>query len=244
MKLQFLGTGGFHPNERRHTACIFLPSAGIAFDGGTGLFRLPSRLETSELDLFLSHAHLDHVCGLPDLLLPLLDNRLSHCRVHGLPAVLQAVEEHVFASAIFPVRPALELIPLTDAVALPSGRMTWFPLHHPGGSVGYRLDLPDGKSLAYLTDTTANEDAIEFARGVDVLIHECYFPDRLAEWCEVTGHSHTSLVARFAARANVGRLYLTHIDPQNTDDDPIGLPDARALFADTLIAEDLMTVDL
>ena len=25
MRLQLLGTGGYHPNERRHTACLLVP---------------------------------------------------------------------------------------------------------------------------------------------------------------------------------------------------------------------------
>ena len=43
-----------------------------------------------------------------------------------------------------------------------------FPLDHPGGSIGLRLDWP-GHSMAYVTDTTATVDAqyIEAIRGVD-----------------------------------------------------------------------------
>ena len=56
--------------------------------------------------------------------------------------------------------------------------LTHFPLRHPGGSVGYRIDWPD-RSLAYVTDTVAAADAdyVEKIRGVDLLIHECNFGD-------------------------------------------------------------------
>ena len=64
MQLHLLGTTGYHPNARRHTACLMLPEQGIVLDAGTGMFRVRSRLKTRELDIFLTHAHLDHVVGL------------------------------------------------------------------------------------------------------------------------------------------------------------------------------------
>ena len=67
MRLLFLGTGGYHPNERRHTAGLMLPELGVVFDAGSSFFRVQSRLQTKELDVFLTHAHLDHTGWLPVL---------------------------------------------------------------------------------------------------------------------------------------------------------------------------------
>ncbi|MBI1348585.1 metal-dependent hydrolase [bacterium] len=244
MKLQFLGTGGFHPNERRHTACVWLPEHGVVFDAGSSVFRIPSRLQTDELQVFLSHAHLDHICGLTFLLTPLLLKSLKRCRVYAQPDIIAAVEAHLFCKPIFPIRPAVEFIPLSPVTETPAGRVTWLPLHHPGGSTGYRIDMPDGRSLAYITDTTANPDSIPFLSGLDLLIHECNYPDSMAQWCEPTGHSHASQVAHIAAAAKVSQLYLTHFDPQLTSDDPINLASTRAIFPETYLAEDLLELDL
>ena len=68
MKLLLLGTGGYHPNQRRHTACLMLPEAGIVLDAGTGFFRVRQHVATPSLDILLTHAHLDHVVGLTYLL--------------------------------------------------------------------------------------------------------------------------------------------------------------------------------
>jgi ribonuclease Z len=244
MRLQFLGTGGFHPNEERHTACVWLPEQGVVFDAGTSLFRLPPRLVTRELQLFLTHAHLDHVCGLTYLLAPLLTKTLDRCRVYGTEAVLDAVESHLFCPAIFPIRPPVDFVPLTASVPVPGGLVQSFPLHHPGGAMGYRYDRDDGFKLAYISDTNANDDCVPFLRGVDVLIHECNYPDRLSQWCEPTGHSHTSQVARLAALAGVKQLILTHLDPQQTGPDPVDLAAARRIFLQTLLASDLLELDL
>lgn len=243
MQLVFLGTGGYHPNERRHTASVLLPEIGVALDAGTGFFRVQSAIRASTLDVFLTHAHLDHVCGLTFILVPLMRGDLQRVRVFGTESTLQAVRAHLLARELFPVEPQFEWHALEGTITLPNdGRLTWISLEHPGGSVGFRLDWP-GKSLAYITDTTAPGSYADFVSGVDVLIHECYFPDELDEWAEKTGHSSSSNVAMLAKSANVKRLYLVHVDPQRPDDDPLGLDRIRQIFANTELAEDLMKIE-
>ncbi|MEX1096109.1 MAG: MBL fold metallo-hydrolase [Planctomycetales bacterium] len=243
MRLVFLGTAGFHPNERRHTAGVFLPELGLLFDAGTGSFRIPNRLATDELDVFLSHAHLDHAVGLTYLLAPLGNGALSSVRIHGTAEALDAVRDALLDPRLFPVRPDFDYRPLPDRLAVAGGgTLTHRPLAHPGGSTGYRIDWP-GRSLAYVTDTTAEPAHAEFLRGVDVLIHECYFPDGREEWAKKTGHSCTTPVAELARAAGAGRLVLTHIDPDATGDDPVGLAAARAVFPRTDVAHDLMEVE-
>ena len=121
--------------------------------------------------------------------------------------------------------------------------LTHIPLAHPGGSTGFRINWP-GRSLAYITDTTASRDYLDFIRGVDLLVHECNFPDSMAQWSAKTGHSNTTPVAELAREARVKRLFLTHFDPQRANDDPIDIETARAIFPATDLAEDLMEVDL
>ncbi len=245
MRLTFLGTGGYHPNERRHTACVFLPEIGLAFDAGSAFFRVQDRLETDTLDVFLSHAHLDHVCGLTFFLVPVLRGDVSRVRVFGTPKTLAAVREHIFADAIFPVDPPFEWceLPTDGYISLAAGgRLTWTPLEHPGGSLGYRIDWPD-RSLAYITDTTAPGNYLAFLRGVNVLIHECYFPDEMAEWAEKTGHSAATEVAKVARDSGADRLYLVHADPQRPEDDPVGMASIREIFHKSELAEDLQQIE-
>jgi ribonuclease BN (tRNA processing enzyme) len=244
MRLLILGTGGYHPNERRHTACLLVPELGLAFDAGSSVFRVASRLESKELDVFLTHAHLDHIMGLTFLLVPMMKGEITRCRIHAELHIQDAVKQHLFATPIFPVLPQFEFVTLAGQIPVAIGRamITHCPLPHPGGSRGFMLAV-DGRRLAYITDTIVDGSYTEFIRGADVLIHECNFPDSMAQWCQQTGHSHTSQVAALAKEAGVGKLYLTHIDPQCQEDDPVGLDTARALFADTTLAEDLMEIE-
>jgi ribonuclease BN (tRNA processing enzyme) len=230
MKLLLLGTGGYHPSETRETACLMLPELGLLLDAGTAMYRADEHLATDRLDIFLSHAHLDHVIGLTYLFDVL----------HGKP-----VEQHLFAPALFPIRPSFETRALRGEAALPQGgRLTHFPLEHPGGATGFRLDWP-GRSLAYVTDTTARPDAayLEHIRGVDLLIHECYFNDELADKAELTGHSCVTPTAELARAAGVGRLILTHINPLAPADAPLDLARAQAIFPATELGHDRQEIE-
>lgn len=245
MKLAFLGTAGYHPNEDRHTTCLAIPEAGIVFDAGTGIFRLPEHLQTSSIDILLSHAHLDHTVGLTYLLDIVYQHPLDEIRVHGDAEKLAAIREHLFAPTLFPVQPPYVEKPLADgAVNLRGAQLTHFPLKHPGGSVGYRVDFPD-RSLAYVTDTTADltEPYIEAIAGVDLLIHECNFPDGMEDYASQTGHSCLTPVIEVARKARVGGLVLMHFNPLTHGLDEALIEEAQERFQPIVQAADGMEIE-
>src|SRR4051812_18200326 len=245
MKVVLLGTGGYYPTNRRHTACMMLPEVGVVLDAGTGMCRVGGFLQTERLDIFLTHAHLDHVAGLTYLLNVVPEDVQAASVVHGEGAKLAAVREHLFAEEIFPVPPRFGFAPLDGTMKVGGGgRVTWFPLEHPGGSVGYRLEWP-GHSMAYVTDTTARKGAayVEKIRGVDFLIHEAYFADESSGSPAGTGHSSLPEVARVAAEAQVGRLVLVHLDPMMTNVGSFNMAAARQVFANCELGFDGMEIE-
>jgi len=245
MKAVLLGTAGYRPNDKRHTSCIMLPESGVLLDAGTGLYRATDRLQTDTLDIFLTHAHLDHVFGLTVLYDVVHEKPLERITVHGEAKKLAAIDRHLFSEELFPVRPPYRAAELKPEVKLIDGAVvTHFPLEHPGGSVGYRIDWPD-RSIAYVTDTTADIAApyVKAIRGVDLLIHECHLPDGAEKFSKLTGHSCTTPVAQVAATAEVGQLVLMHFNPLFEGDDPIGIANAKAVFPNTVAGWDNMEVD-
>ncbi|WP_197451895.1 MBL fold metallo-hydrolase [Rosistilla carotiformis] len=247
MKLHCLGTAGYHPSETRQTSCYLLPESGIVLDAGSGMFRLPPRIETDHLDILLTHSHLDHICGLTFLLSVLYQRPVATVRVWGDPEKLSAIQTHLFSESIFPVGLEVEWMPVLPGQSFSlkgDATVTPFSLEHPGGSIGYRIDWND-HSMAYVTDTTADPtaDYVRIVRGVDLLLHECNFRTSQDEWAIKTGHSSTTRVGKTAAAIGAAQNWLVHLNPLETDDDPVGIADAKA-WVDTIdTAQDLQVID-
>jgi ribonuclease BN (tRNA processing enzyme) len=248
VKLHFLGTTGYHPNNRRHTACLMLPELGVIFDAGTGMFRVRDLIRTKTLDIFLSHIHLDHCVGLTFLYDVLLDKNLDRVTVHVDPTKIDDLKNHLYASALFPVEPNFEIKPIQPAseIQLNDGStLTSFPLIHPGSCLGFRIDWND-RSMAYVTDTTACPDAEYLSNldGINTLIHECYFPDGHEELAATTGHSCLTPVAQVAAKVQADSLYLVHVNPLNEAEQPLNLQSIEAIYSGATVPSDQQVIDV
>ncbi len=226
MKLHCLGTTGYHPSASRHTACYYLPEASLLLDAGSGMHALTALLlqdPKESLDIFLSHAHLDHVFGLTFLLDTMAVTQLKNVHIYGLSEKLTAVREQLFCEHLFPVLPGtLHFHPIDDFKRpyRTSGGVDidWFELEHPGGCLGYVLRWP-GKSMAYVTDTVARPDApyIKHIQDVDLLLHECYFDDGNEALAIKTGHSWLSAVTQLVTEVKAKRVALIHTNPLAED---------------------------
>jgi ribonuclease Z len=128
---------------------------------------------------------------------------------------------------------------------------------------GERVTLPDGREIdgaelcsppeqgrriAYCTDTIYSEGAIELARGADVLIHEATFAEEDAELALQSMHSTATVAAHVAAVAQVKSLILTHFSaryvPGNSVEPDDLLRQARAVFPNTRLAHDFLTIEV
>jgi ribonuclease BN (tRNA processing enzyme) len=248
MKIHCLGTAGYHPNDQRQTSCYFVPEAGLILDAGTGLYRLPPLIQTDFLDIFLSHAHLDHVAGLTFLLDVLHQRPVDQVRIWGETAKLNAVRQHLFSEHIFPVQLDVEWREFTVGDSLQiggGGKLQSCCLNHPGGSIAYRIDWPADHSLAYVTDTIGDVDAhyVQMITGCRLLMHECNFRDSAQQWAIKTGHTWTTRAAEVAVAAKVEQLVLTHINPIEPDDDPVDIEVAKRLFGNAQVAADGMVIE-
>jgi ribonuclease Z len=101
-----------------------------------------------------------------------------------------------------------------------------------------------GRTLVYSGDTRPHPSVVEASRGADLLVHEATFGGDEVERARETGHSTAAEAARVALDAGVRRLVLTHISSRYNRDAAELLAEARAVFPETVIARDGMTVDV
>ncbi|HEX8184185.1 MAG TPA: ribonuclease Z [Blastocatellia bacterium] len=100
-----------------------------------------------------------------------------------------------------------------------------------------------GKAVAYCTDTRPFAGSIELSRNVDLLIHEATFTEELAEEAREYGHSTAAQAARIARDSAARQLLITHFSTRYPDATPL-LEEARAVFPNTIMAHDLMEVEV
>jgi ribonuclease Z len=164
---------------------------------------------------------------------------------HRADTVGYALVEHPRLGRFNPAR-AREL-------GIPEGPL-WGELHK-----GKTISLPDGRTvspadlvgeprrgraLVYTGDTRPHLAVIEASRGADLLVHEATFGGDEQDRAQETGHSTAAEAARVAAQAGARRLVLTHISSRYNRDTSELLAEAKAVFPETVIARDGMTLDV
>ena len=106
-----------------------------------------------------------------------------------------------------------------------------------------------GRKIAYCTDTIYCDTAVELARDVDVLIHEATFAHQDAQLAFERLHSTSTMAAQVAMMAGARQLLLTHFSPRYAPSNPLLtldnlLQEAKAIFANTLLARDFFCVEV
>ncbi len=164
---------------------------------------------------------------------------------HRPDTVGYAVAEHTRLGRFNPDR-AREL-------GIPEGPL-WGKLHK-----GESVELPDGRrvgpeelvgqprrgrTVVYTGDNRPSLAVVEVARGADLLVHDSTFGEEERERAVETGHSTAAQAAEIAREAGVRRLVLTHISPRYNRDAPELLAEAKAVFPESIVARDGLTIDV
>ena len=100
-----------------------------------------------------------------------------------------------------------------------------------------------GRKVIYAADTRPCRGVAELSREADVLIHDGMFSQDEEKEARERGHSTVTQVARMAKEVRVKKLILTHISSRYPDDKLL-LKEAREIFPPTIIARDLMEVEV
>ncbi|HEX2451385.1 MAG TPA: ribonuclease Z [Gemmatimonadales bacterium] len=123
-----------------------------------------------------------------------------------------------------------------EAIELPDGRRV-----EPAELVG---EPRPGRKVVYTGDTRPCASVVTAASGADLLVHEATFGEDERDRAIETGHSTAAQAAEVARQAGVRRLVLTHVSPRYSREAPELVAEARAVFPETIVARDGLTLDV
>jgi phosphoribosyl 1,2-cyclic phosphodiesterase len=264
LRLRFWGVRGSTPTPQvenltfgGNTSCVEIRTdAGdvIILDGGSGIRNLGQCLlqeaagKPISVKLFLTHFHWDHIQGIP-FFAPIYGpkNRVAfYTGVAGRP--LQETLEGQMAKPYFPVDFDQVAATRTFDSIEPGGQVESgglkvipFPLNHPQGATGYRIEYK-GATIVYATDyehgvPQYDEILLQYAKGADILICDAQYTVAEYETHKGWGHSTWSNAVRVAHDAGARQLFLFHHDPTHDDQEMMRITeDARLQFEHTTAA--------
>lgn len=108
-----------------------------------------------------------------------------------------------------------------------------------------RLTTPADKprAYAYCSDTKYIPELYRLVSGVDVLYHEATYCDVDIKRAKLYNHSTASQAAQVALKAGVGRLLIGHYSARY-DDEAVILSEARQVFANTFLTNEMDVIDV
>ena len=203
-------------------------------DAGTGIAALGANLGVhapAEIDILLSHIHMDHVNGLP-FLKPVVLNATrvirTYCGNLGGDSAGEALDR-LYSPPLFPIT-LNELPARFEHHGFKAGETLRFrdgstirtlPLNHPGGATGYRFDHR-GRSFCYMTDMEHGANwpdpaLVDFVRGADLMLYDGMFSDAEYSRCQGWGHSTWQKGIALCRAAGVKALGIFHLYPGHDD---------------------------
>jgi ribonuclease BN (tRNA processing enzyme) len=227
MKIKVLGCAG--AEFPGHNPPGFLLDDEILFDAGSLTNVLDEREQGKIKDIFITHAHLDHIRGIPFL----ADNIIiGHwpCRVNlfSIPPVLRVIKKHLLNSSMWPdftVIPhhrdailKLKYLTAGEPVKINAYTITPYKVHHSVPATGYLVEDRQGKRFFYTGDTGPSDATWKKLGGkrMNGLIIEVSFPNKMEKMAIVTGHLTAKLLRKELSKIkqNPEKIYITHLKPQ------------------------------
>ena len=185
-------------SARQHLACFVVDDL-IAFDAGSLAFSTSAKQKKQIRDVVLSHAHLDHIAGLPLYVDDLFATIKRPIQIHATAEVIEILERDIFNWSIYPrfselrndYGVVLEYRPfeIEKDFRVKHLSVKAIKVNHKVPSVGFVVS--DGKSTFGLSNDTAviNRfwDVLNETEDLSAILVECAFPNEL---CELACNSH------------------------------------------------------
>jgi len=253
MNIILLGTGVAIPQLEKAQSGILVktPEELVLFDCGAGIL---SRIVQSGYDylkihkVFFTHNHLDHNSDFLALLkaqqLVAVDSNMpvQTMNVFGPAGTRRHVEQLLDLYNYLTVEVNITELDDGDSIRVGNGVVSVRMTKHGVPSIAYRMQTPTS-TLVYSGDTEPSKGVYDLCHGeVDVLIHECSFPDSYAS---ISNHTIPSKLRDLIFDRHIDRIVLTHLYPHASGQEDAMVDVVKEKFPGRVdIAYDLMKIYL
>jgi len=172
----------------------------VAVDAGSIAIALNGEQRNTVRDIIVTHPHMDHVASLPIFIDDLYPNLQEPIRIYATEEVIELLERDVFNWNVYPrfsdlkndYGPVMEYIPIPIGAPFQVAHLNVVavPVNHIVPTVG--LVVSDGQtSVAFSSDTAETDEfwkIVNEMKGLDALLIEASFPDRMAKLAHVSRH--------------------------------------------------------
>jgi ribonuclease BN (tRNA processing enzyme) len=227
MRIKVLGCSGAEYPGRYSPA--FLVDGEILLDAGTITSVLGEKEQVGIGKIFVTHAHLDHIRGIPSLADNLVTTRGRRpVEVFSIPSVVGTIRRNLFNGAVWPdftVIPhpddaILRLVKMREGRPVRNGKYTVTPyrVSHTVPCVGFLVEDGAGRRVFYTGDTGPTPGTWKKIgkRKIHCLIIDVSFPDALEELAIRTGHLTPRLLRVELSKMLLPpeRVLVTHTKPR------------------------------
>ncbi|OGP91423.1 MAG: hypothetical protein A2157_00425 [Deltaproteobacteria bacterium RBG_16_47_11] len=228
MKIKVLGASG--AELPGYNPPSLLLNDRILFDAGSLTHVLDLKDQLKIGDIFVTHAHLDHITGIPFLAENVVFAKSkSPIRIFSIPPVIRAIKRHILNGSIWPDftaipnprHPILNLIELKTGlpIRIRGYSITPYEVNHSVRAVGYLVEDRRKRRFFYTGDTGPSKDfwgRIE-ERQLNCLIIEVSFPNRMEKMAIETGHLTPRLLKRELSKIKrmPEKVFITHLKPKH-----------------------------
>lgn len=224
-----------YASQRQHLSCFIVDDC-VAIDAGSLAMAVSDVQREQIRDIVLTHAHLDHIAGLPVFIDDLFAGLTEPIRIHASREVAEIIERDILNWSVYPRFSELrndksaileyKIFEVGENFRARHLNIESISVNHKVPSVGFIVS--DEKSSFALTgDTTRMNHFWKYVnekQNLSAILVECAFPDELANLAEVSHHLTPQILE-------------TELQKCSQKDCPVFVVNIKAMYRDEVVSQ-------